>query len=132
MKRSAHRQIPVFPLVLVLLGAVPPRPAHAADGGWTSHGPAAAVETIVVHPADPDILYAGGADGVFKSTDGGQSWVRLDPANPELTGVTCLAVDGSSPSTLLLGNANGSFGSSLDEGQTWTTAAVNTFTVPPR
>ena len=39
---------------------------------------AAQVQAITVHPADPNIVYAGTHDGPYRSTDGGETWKRLD------------------------------------------------------
>jgi len=63
------------------------------DGGsWrplTDHLPATAIGAIALDPANPDIVYAGTGNlfegaggmpksaGIFKSTDGGQTWARL-------------------------------------------------------
>ncbi|MBI4907392.1 MAG: SBBP repeat-containing protein [Acidobacteria bacterium] len=51
---------------------------RTTDGGksWQKLAllPASAVATIEPHPANPSILLAGTADGVFKSTDAGNSW----------------------------------------------------------
>jgi len=57
------------------------------------------VKGLAVHPTDPNILYAGaGGGGIWKSTDGGQTWadksgelhlltfgsIAIDPSNPEV------------------------------------------------
>ena len=85
----------VLPLLLSLWS-----PADlAGEDGWTSHGPPyAAGNSIAVHPMDPNLLFAAGESGVFKSIDGGDSWIQLDPANAALTGLAYLAVDPSDPS----------------------------------
>lgn len=69
---------------------------------WTVQGPGnigARINTIKVHPTNPDIIYIGySGGGVWKTTDGGQSWnavfdqqtflaigdIELDPQNPEI------------------------------------------------
>lgn len=51
-------------------------PALAGVGLWTPLGPDGGfVTALAVDPADPGIVYAGTrGSGVFKSTDGGESW----------------------------------------------------------
>ena len=34
--------------------------------------------TVFVHPRDPDLVFAGTADGVYRSTDRGQKFSRAD------------------------------------------------------
>jgi len=72
------------------------------DQEWTTQGPGnigARVNTVAVNPQNENIMYAGfSAGGVFKTTDGGNSWVPifddqallsigdivLDPNDPEI------------------------------------------------
>jgi hypothetical protein len=57
------------------------------------------VKGLAIHPTNPNIVYAGpGGGGIWKSTDGGQTWIdksgglnlltfgsiAIDPANPEV------------------------------------------------
>ncbi len=49
---------------------------------------------IIVHPTNPDIVYLAASDGIYKTTDGGQSWsntisgsfidMEFHPKNPEI------------------------------------------------
>lgn len=60
--------------ILVIL-ALLALPAFAGVGAWTSLGPdGGPVFGLAVAPDDPDVVYAGTLAGVFKSTDGGQTW----------------------------------------------------------
>lgn len=77
-------------------------PSGSLDAAWTVQGPGnigARVNTIKVHPTNPNIIYIGYANGgVWKTTNGGQSWfpvfddqpllvigdIELDPQNPEI------------------------------------------------
>ena len=52
-----------------------------ANNKWTTQGPGnigGRINTIAVHPTDPDIIYVGAAaGGVFKTIDGGQNWAPV-------------------------------------------------------
>ncbi len=81
-----------------------------AGASWQHMGLAAThtVARIVVHPADPDVVYVAASGhewtdnrerGVFKSTDGGQTWehsLYID----DRTGAIDLVLDPSDPETL--------------------------------
>ena len=66
------------------------------------------ISKIIVHPEDPDIVYAaaqgplwndGGDRGLYKSTDGGNHWKKLLGDN-QWTGVTDLVMDPGDPEWL--------------------------------
>jgi photosystem II stability/assembly factor-like uncharacterized protein len=84
-------------------------PALGSTTTWTPIGPrpitgsgmnnSGRLNSIAIHPTDPNIIYIGGAQGgVWKTTDGGATWtpltdsqcslamgsVALDPVNPEI------------------------------------------------
>ena len=52
---------------------------RAADGSDWKHA-LREIEafTVFVHPRDPDLVFAGTADGVYRSTDRGQNFRRAD------------------------------------------------------
>jgi photosystem II stability/assembly factor-like uncharacterized protein len=102
---------------------------------------------IVVHPKNPDIIWAAvmghlfgpnETRGVFKSTDGGQSWKKVLYVN-EQTGASELVIDPSNPEILYAGTwqlirtpyslESGGEGSGLykstDGGDTWTSIKTN-------
>ena len=115
--------LPWFLLAVAVLVAVP---ASAGVSVWTSSGPAGvSIAALAIDPSNPSTLYAGGASGgIFKSTNGGQSWVVLQAANANPPGhrsVTALLVGSSSSSYVY---ASGQFGvlRSLDGGQSWSEA----------
>src|SRR5262249_49843401 len=84
---------------------------------WNGAGtglPEASFAALVVDPSNPNILYGGtesnngfGAQGLFKSTNGGASWTAIDGGLPSGPSVSSLVIDPSNPSTLYV--ALGSF-----------------------
>jgi photosystem II stability/assembly factor-like uncharacterized protein len=104
------------------------------NAAWTSIGPnnfGGRMLAIALHPADPSIVYCGGADGgVWKSTDAGASWRPLTDTIPNLA-VGSLAIDPRNPNTIYAGTGEGSLFTtgtamgvgilkSTDGGDTWT------------
>ena len=102
---------------------------------------------IIVHPKNPDIIWVAAMGhlfgpnetrGVFKSTDGGQSWKKVLYVN-EQTGASDLVIDPSNPEILYAGTwqlmrtpyslESGGAGSGLfkstDGGDTWTSIKTN-------
>ena len=77
-------------------------------------GASVSVNTLVMDPSDPAVLYAGTDEGLFKSTDGAASWAPLS-----LRGrVNMIAVDPGSPSTVYV-TADWTLHRSPDGGATW-------------
>lgn len=116
------------------------------DGGetWTHLGleDTRQIAAIEVHPDDPDLVYLaaqgnpwGGSEarGVYRSTDGGESWEKVLYVN-ETTGASSLDMDPDHPHVLYVGTwdhlrepwnvRSGGPGSGLyrstDGGETWT------------
>jgi photosystem II stability/assembly factor-like uncharacterized protein len=106
-------------LLLVLLSIGRSSPAAAGDNAWTSLGPpGATIFSLAIAPTAPPILYAAKMDGpLYKSTDGGGTWVTTGRSN-----VYTLAIDPTTPSTLYAGIDylyGGSVFKSTDGGDTW-------------
>ena len=70
----------------------------------------AEIRMIVFHPADPKIVFACTAFGLFKTSDGGSNWVRvflgISPAGRDMYH---LAVDPENPRRILLGTGQGMY-----------------------
>ncbi len=130
---------------LVISGAVPAPPERFVSkpppirsvgltrGGWQFVGPpglGGPIRALLIHPAEPRVLWAGcAAGGVWKTSDGGQSWapvVRFPAYYP----VTTLVMSPNDPDVLLAGTGDGSFSAtarpgggifvSRDAGHSWT------------
>src|SRR4030095_2255091 len=58
--------------------------ATAGLNTWTGTGPTGgAIRAVLVDPSVPNTVYIGTVgSGVFKSTDGGATWVPGEPGNP--------------------------------------------------
>lgn len=105
---------------------------------WQSLGPyevGGRTRSIIFHPNNPDIMYAGGVSGgVWKSEDAGGSWVALSDDMENLAVVT-LAIMPDTPSTIIAGTGEGVYVGrpivrsrgvegngiyrSVDDGSTW-------------
>jgi len=73
---------------------------------WTPRGPdniGGRITDIAVDPTNGDVVYAGAAEGgVFRSTDGGQSWTALFDQMPSLS-IGALAIDPSDTNVIYAG-----------------------------
>lgn len=109
--------------------------APAGPGSpWETIGPRnvnGRVKALAVHPTDPDIVYAGAANGgVWKSTDAGQSWRPLWDMQDTMA-IGALAIAPGTPNTIYAGTGEWTPGYtytfagtgvfvSTDAGVTWT------------
>jgi hypothetical protein len=86
--------------------------AARALGEWTPVGPGnigGRTRTLVIHPAQPEIMYAGGVSGgVWKTTDGGQSWTPLADRIANIA-VNSMAIHPQDPDVLYVGTGEGHF-----------------------
>lgn len=82
---------------------------------FTGPGPGVTINSLAIHPANQNVLFAGSDGGpltetnnLWRSEDGGQTWRKFFlslPAQPDgvLPAVTTLAVDPNRPETLYVG-----------------------------
>jgi photosystem II stability/assembly factor-like uncharacterized protein len=82
----------------------------ALASAWTELGPGnvgGRTRALVVSPADPRVMYAGGvAGGVWKTEDAGESWRPLADLMSNLA-VSSLAMDPRNPDVLYAGTGEG-------------------------
>lgn len=124
-------------IVFIWLGlAVMATSAAAGTLSWSrlgrlqgTTGPQPAVAVLVAHPTDPDVLYAGtwlttpGADLIYRSADGGQTWApaaRGLPTNLAAnSGVNDLALHPADPDVLYVALQRRGVWRSDDGGSSW-------------
>lgn len=76
---ASRRPTPVSGLAIALSFAVLPLAAMAGPGVWTTNGPhGGSIHDVVADPLVVDRLLAIGDGGVFRSNDGGVSWLRFE------------------------------------------------------
>lgn len=87
-----------------------------ASGGVEGVG---RVTTLAVHPTNPDVVYVGArASGLWKTTDGGQTWTPMTDALPHPR-VDAVALDPAQPQRVLIASPDGVF-ESTSGGSVWT------------
>lgn len=99
----------------------------AVNNGLPGPDPAWTATDVVVHSLTPDIACVGietdiGTGGVFKTTNGGASWVELNNVTPEgdLPRVESLAISASDPNVVLVGTRTpGRVYKTTDGGENW-------------
>ena len=86
--------------------------AARALGRWTALGPGnigGRTRTLVIHPAQPEIMWAGGVSGgVWKTNDAGESWLPVSDRLANIA-VNSMAIDPSNPDVLYIGTGEGYF-----------------------
>ncbi|MGD1091164.1 MAG: SBBP repeat-containing protein [Bryobacteraceae bacterium] len=89
---------------------------------WTWAGfPPGNVTVLVADPVSPQVLFAGGPNGIYKSTDSGQTWQVVYPftgGNPNSS--VSLAIDPGNHLRLAAITPSVGLIRSLDGGETWT------------
>ena len=91
-------------------GAIKPLVAGIESSGWTWLGPGnigGRVRSILIHPTNPSIMWAGSVGGgVWKTLNGGASWNPLDDFMPNLA-IACMVMDPANPDIIYAGTGEG-------------------------
>ncbi len=80
------------------------------------------VYAIALDPTAPTTIYAGTEDGIFKTTDGGQTW-QLANAGIMGTIYSNMVVDPTNPNYVYMGTANDGFFRTDNGAVSWTQGA---------
>ncbi len=92
----------------------------ASENTWTSIGPPGGqVRSLAIHPWDPSVVFAGTIDGLYRSDDGGSSWVRTGNGIGS-TIVWSIQIDPINPDVMVANTwGRGGLVRSVDGGNTW-------------
>lgn len=84
------------------------------------------ITALAIDPTTPSTIYAVAFGKVFKTVDGGASWLKVDTGVPISIEITALAIDPKTPSTLYAGAKHrpeiegiGAVYKSIDGGKSW-------------
>jgi photosystem II stability/assembly factor-like uncharacterized protein len=89
----------------------------AGSDTWTHHVKDHECYAVHVHPTDPNVVFAGTADGVYRSTDAGKSFQRTN--FPGVRQIWSFLVDAGNPKLIYAGGSPISIYRSEDTGETW-------------
>ena len=84
------------------------------EGLWTD----SRIYSFAVHPHEPQIIYAGADDGLYRSQDGGERFVRVDSPMNTLQ-VWNIAIDPVDPQIIFAGTRPSALFRSRDGGEQW-------------
>ncbi len=76
------------------------------------------ITSLVSDLANPQILYASSGDGVFKSTDAGESWQTINTGLPD-TRIVSVTIHPTHPLRLYAVAASGQVFRSIDGAANW-------------
>ena len=81
------------------------------------------VNKVVVDPRDPQVVFAAGPAGVFRSNDAGQTWTASGQGLGT-TAIVALALNPAQPDRLYAARADGSLFHSEDNARSWQAIAA--------
>lgn len=74
------------------------------------------VNGFAVDPTNPKVMYVAMRDGLFKSTDAGESWKRT---GGELKNLAAVAINPKKPNEMYVATMDGKIYMSADAGMKW-------------
>ena len=95
---------------------------RSKDGGknWEAlsgmHGKS--IRAMAIAASDSSVLVAGALDGVYRTSDGGNSWSRISSSSTEIKNIESIAVDPKNPNTVYAGTWHLAW-KTPDGGTTW-------------
>jgi hypothetical protein len=96
----------VLALVMAIAASHASAGAGISSGSWTSIGPSnfpGRVTTIAIHPTQPNKMWVGtGNGGIWKSTDSGANWAKVDDFLPSLV-ITSIVLAPGNPDLMYAG-----------------------------
>jgi photosystem II stability/assembly factor-like uncharacterized protein len=113
-------------------------PTGVLNPTWCSHWGVSSgrIRSVAVHPSDPLTVYIGvGYGGIWKTTNGGESWADIGDYNTEVLTFGSIAIDPNNPDIVYAGagevygfsnslNYGKGLFKSTDAGVNWTKATV--------
>jgi len=75
------------------------------------------INAIIIHSTNPDVVYAATTSGVFKTTNGADTWTQLSSLGNR--DIRSFAIDFSDPQIIYAGEENGGVWKTTDGGTTW-------------
>ncbi len=81
------------------------------------------VNRVVVDPRDPQVVFAAGPAGLFRSKDSGLTW-EASGQGLGTTAIVALALNPAQPDRLYAASADGSLFRSDDNARSWQTIAA--------
>ena len=96
------------------------------DGGgvWTLTGLSGSISALAVSPAVPAAIYALKQGHVYRSDEFGTAWTAVEIGLPTSPGLTMLAVDPVTPTTVYVGSSGATLYRTTDGAATWSTFAT--------
>src|SRR5262245_4225622 len=96
----------------------------ASADSWVSHGPyGGSFQSFAFHPQKENLIFASGLEGLFRSTDTGKTWSRVNLPPGEYL----IRIHPRTPSTILAASSGHGIFRSNDFGETWELFSRYTF-----
>ena len=90
--------------------------SHLPAADWTTSGPyGGSFQAFAFHPSKPNLIFASGLDGLFRSTDTGMTWTRLRLEGGEFV----VRIHPAHPDLILAAGSSRGVYRSTDEGLSW-------------